>query len=192
MVWLVSMFVVSGLVFGQDVGKVERYKGRVDLVKKGALRGVPVDVAGPVVGVGDLVRTKIKSYALLSFIDGSKVELHERSRLKVIAYEKARDVRVQRGIVKFDIKSTKGLKGFRISTPHAIIGVKGTSFWVYVFPGYTKVVVEEGKVEYVYPKGNEPKSIDLLKFISVLHEKEEPFSDKPPAPSIGNLEVIIQ
>ncbi len=192
MVWLVLIFVLTGLVFGQDVGKVERYKGRVDLVKKGALRGMPVDVAGSVIGVGDLVRTKTKSYALLSFIDGSQVELKERSRLKVIAYEKSRDVRVQRGIVKFDIKSAKGLKGFRVMTPHAIIGVKGTTFWVYVFPGYTKVVIEEGKVEYVYPMGNEPKSSNLLKFISVFHEKEDPFSEKPPAPSVGNLEVIIQ
>ncbi len=191
MVWLVLIFVLTGLVFGQDVGKVERYKGRVDLVKKGALRGMPVDVAGSVIGVGDLVRTKTKSYALLSFIDGSQVELKERSRLKVIAYEKSRDVRVQRGIVKFDIKSAKGLKGFRVMTPHAIIGVKGTTFWVYVFPGYTKVVIVKGKVEYLYPRGTVPPTLQLIKNMNRNLGRDEPFSEKPPA-STGNVEVIIR
>lgn len=190
---LIFLFCVT-LANAEEVGKVEEHRGKVDIVKKGHLRGVPVARAGPQLEVGDLVRTKSNGYALLSFIDGTKVELQERSRLRIIAYEKSRDINIQRGVVKFEIKSSKGIKGIRISTPHALIGVKGTVFWVYVFPGYTKVAVERGKVEFSYPFRNEPPSVQLIKNFNPVSQREEPFLDKPPAATSGEagLEVIIR
>ena len=189
--YLSILLFISAVIFAGEVGRVERYKGKVDIVKQGALRGSPVDTAGPSVGVGDVVRTKTRSYALVTFIDGTRVELKERSRLKVISYEESRDVNIQKGIVKFEVKSQEGLKGFKVTTPHAIIGIKGTSFYVYVFPGYTKVVLIKGKLEYSYPRGNKPPSTKMLNFVSTSQRKKEPFSEKPPE-EIVQVEVIFR
>ena len=191
MLYLSIFLLISAVIFAGEVGKVERYKGKVDIVKQGSLRGFPVDTAGPSVEVGDVVRTKSRSYALVTFVDGTRVELRERSRLKVIGYEKSRDVKIQKGIVKFEVKSQEGLKGFKVTTPHAIIGVKGTSFQVYVFPGYTKVVLIEGRIEYSYPLGNRPPSTKMLNFASTFQKQREPFSEKPPE-EIVQVEVIYR
>lgn len=194
MLFVLIFFLCAILANAEEVGKVKEHKGKVDIVKKGNLRGVPVDIAGPRLEVGDLVRTKSNGYALLLFIDGTKVELQERSRLRIIAYEKSRDINIQRGVVKFEVKSYKGIKGIRISTPHALIGVKGTVFWVYVFPGYTKVIVERGIVELSYPVRNEPPSVQLIKNLNLGFQRKEPFLDKPPDATSGEaeLEVIIR
>lgn len=176
--------------FSQEVGRVEKYSGKVDLVMSGELRGVPVGKAGGKLSVGDILRTKFKSYAFVSFVDGSRVEVFELSRLKVLDYKVFREVNVERGVVKFEVVSKKGVKGFRVNTRHAIIGVKGTVFWVYVLPGYTKVIVEKGKVDVSYKLKLPNSKWQVLK-ASKLLIIPEPYGDKPPNQPVS-VRVTVQ
>lgn len=190
---LLVMLILTNLCLWAEVGSVERYKGRVDLLKRDSLRGVPLDRAEPKLDVGDILRTKRDGYAYVSFIDGSKVELFELSRLKIIDYTQVREVSVQRGVVKFEVTSQKGVKGYRVKTPHAIIGVKGTTFWVYVFPGFTRVVLEEGEVtrEFRFQTKTNGESWEQSTQMTVeRNNSEEPFAEKPPVETI--LEVKLQ
>ena len=189
---LLILLALSTFALSMDVGQVDEFKGRVDVVKKGALKGVPVSKDNNTLSVGDVLRTKLKSYAKVSFIDGSQVELHELSRLKVLDYEKSREVNLQRGVVKFKVVSGKGLKGFRVNTAHAIIGVKGTVFWVYVAPGFTGVVLEEGKVDITYKLKVPGAKWQTVKASDITIIKE-PFGDKPPSKGEeSDVRVIVR
>jgi hypothetical protein len=181
-------------LFSVEVGKVTDFKGRVDLVKKDHLRGTPLRAKDSPLEVGDLLRTKYNGYARVEFIDGTKVEVFENSRLKIIDLVGERDVNIQRGIVRFEVRSAKGLKGFKIRTPHAIIGVKGTRFWVSVLPGITRVVVTRGRVTVIYKNSalkHKPERT-AVKLEERNHQSKDPYSNRKPPLTTINVEVILQ
>ncbi len=184
---LLILLISVSSILSVEVGKVEDYRGRVDLLKKDHLKGVLLSKSGISLEVGDILRTKRNGYALVSFIDRSKVELFEFTRLKILGY---REVNLQRGIVKFEVESLKDIKGFKVRTPHVLIGVKGTVFWVYVFPGFTRIVVQEGDVEKVYKFSIREKSWEQVGIQPEVFIREEPFSEKPPFEAF--LEVRLQ
>ncbi|WP_457600882.1 FecR family protein [Hydrogenivirga sp.] len=189
---LLLLLLVVCSTFSQEVGEVVRHKGAVDIVKPDRLKGMPLSAAGKKLSVGDILRTKFGGYARVEFIDGSLVELYELSRLRVLDYETVREVKVERGVVRFEVISAKGVKGFRVHTRHAIIGVKGTTFWVYVLPGYTGVVVKEGKVKLTYRLKLPDSKWHTVK-ASKLLIIPEPFGDRPPSAGgeIG-IRVVVQ
>ncbi len=188
---LVSLLVFLLCAFPQEVGEVREFRGPVDLLRSGALKGVPLEETDRTLSVGDMLRTKRRGYAKVFFVDSSVVEIFELTRLRVLSYERDREVSVQRGVVRFEVRSGAGVRGMRVITPHVLIGVKGTVFWVFVFPGFTLVKVEKGNVSVEYRDVALPMGVEDLRVESV----HEPFSDRPPAPAVevkSHLEVIVR
>ncbi|MEN3033371.1 MAG: FecR family protein [Aquificaceae bacterium] len=142
-----SVALALKLVFALEVGKVDEFSGKVDRLKRGEVRAVPIQTRNFPLLVGDIVRTKTESSANLSFIDGNRVQLGPLSRLDVLEYQDAKRVNIPRGRVLFEITRLRAGQGFEVRTPTAILGVKGTRFLVDVTPSATLVRVFSGVVE---------------------------------------------
>lgn len=143
------------------VGKFTAVEGRVDVLAPGQKRAAPV-AAGSAVAEGDIVRTKSDSFAEITFTDGTVVKLTESTRLEIREYLLSGSKR-QNGALKLlrgKVRATvaKGLgrvipviysgpSTFRIETPTAVAGVKGTDFFVFYNMGSTGVFVLEGAVD---------------------------------------------
>ena len=197
---LLSGLLAVSAVFALEVGEVNKVRGRVDILEKDSVRPKKVKSAGEKLSVGDLLRTKRNGYAKVSFVDGSKVEVFELSRLRILDYAEMKEVSVRRGVVKFTVTSMKGVEGFRVITPHAIIGVKGTVFWVYVAPGYTRVITKEGKVVIRERKTGKPRPFTPRSRTGDQQKTgtdkppvntPDPFSSRPPAKK-SSIEVKVQ
>jgi len=137
----------------QVVGKIEKARGRVSILKKGNFRGINYKKVKGKIEVGDVVRTKRKSFADISFIDKTRVHLEESSRLIVEKYIPGKETTINSPSGKVVYRVTKVTRGaYRIKTPTALIGVKGTELATIVDSGVSVVVVREGAVEVVNPE----------------------------------------
>lgn len=152
-VFILALGVVA-LALSQEVGKVEKFSGKVDKLQKGQVRPQPITIPNTGVAVGDVVRTKSDGSASVSFVDGNKAELGPLTRLDVLEYRQKRSVNIIRGRVLFEVTKLKPGEGFEVRTPTAILGVKGTKFRVYVDNASTFLQVIEGLVE-VIPVANQ-------------------------------------
>lgn len=133
----------------EKAGEVKLVNGKVEILKEQQVVGKTAK-AGTEFLTDDLIRTKRKSYAEVSFVDGSSVKIYERSRLKINGIERGKDYNadISKGRVLFDIAKAEDVSGdFKVKTTTSIIGVKGTSFRIDVLPELTRVTVVEGIVE---------------------------------------------
>ncbi len=111
---------------------------------------------GAAIRVGDRVETEVGGHVHLRFVDGGRVSVRPSSRLQIESYNHSNDkpalsaikFRLDEGVVR----SITGAWGevardrFRLNTPMAAIGVKGTDFIVKALPGSTSVSVYTGAV----------------------------------------------
>ncbi|NWG86107.1 MAG: FecR domain-containing protein [Hydrogenophilaceae bacterium] len=110
---------------------------------------------------GSQVATGDKSFALLRFADGQIVALKSNSEFKVDAYrfspKSPKDSQIGFSASKGGLRAISGLigqqnpAGFKLATPAATIGIRGTSFDVML--GSTYVRVNEGRVGISNPAG---------------------------------------
>jgi len=140
-----TILAFQSVVFGESlksVGEVVKYKGKVVVKKKNKIKPVRIKKVHFKLYVGDCVKTKSHSKALILFVDGTKVLLDQRSVLCIQGYEKTG---LKSGRVFFKVK--KGIKGRKLAVSNILIGVKGTLFGV-GFNNTTGLIVEvkEGKV----------------------------------------------
>ncbi|MBI2399748.1 MAG: FecR domain-containing protein [Deltaproteobacteria bacterium] len=143
------------------VGKFTAIDGRVDVLRPGEKRAAPVAL-GATVSEGDIVRTKTDSFAEITFSDDTVLKLTQSTRVEIKEYLLSGNKR-QNGALKLlrgKVRATvsKGLgrvipiiysgpSTFRIETPTAVAGVKGTDFFVFYNMGATGVFVLEGAVD---------------------------------------------
>lgn len=143
------------------VGKFTAIDGRVDVLRPGEKRAAPVAL-GAAVSEGDIVRTKTDSFAEITFSDDTVLKLTQSTRVEIKEYLLSGNKR-QNGALKLlrgKVRATvsKGLgrvipiiysgpSTFRIETPTAVAGVKGTDFFVFYNMGATGVFVLEGAVD---------------------------------------------
>lgn len=144
---LFLVLLIFKAVFASEVGKVDDFSGKVDRLKRGEVRAVPIESKNFPLSVGDIVRTKTESQARVSFVDGSRAELGPLTRLDVLEYQDSRKVNIPRGRVLFEVTRLRAGQGLEIRTPTAILGVKGTRFLVDVRDSSTLVKVLSGAVE---------------------------------------------
>ncbi len=111
---------------------------------------------GAAIRVGDRIETEAGGHVHLRFVDGGRVSVRPASRLHIESYAHSSDkpalnaikFRLDEGVVR----SITGAWGeaardrFRLNTPMAAIGVKGTDFIVKAAPGTTSVSVYTGAV----------------------------------------------
>lgn len=158
---LIMVMALAIPAFAGAAGKFTATEGRVDILRPGMSRAVPV-AAGAEVSEGDIVRTKSGAFAEIRFVDGTVLRLTESSRIEIKEYLMRGDkrengtLRLLRGKVRATV--SKGLgrvipviysgpSTFRIETPTAVAGVKGTDFFVFYSMGATGVFVLEGAVD---------------------------------------------
>ena len=161
-IWSLALVLTFNLSsYGLIVGNFQKVQGRVSVIKKGTFRGISYKkVKG--IEVGDVVRTKRRSFADILFIDKSRVLLKESSRLIVEKFIPKKDVSLKSPYGKVIYKIAKAPKGtYKIKTPTALIGVKGTVLATIVTEDFSMIIVKEGTVEVVNPEF--PKNKVILK-----------------------------
>jgi hypothetical protein len=136
------------------VGEVTLVIGAASLVgADGQTRQVD---RGSEVRVGDKVETQQGGHVHLRFVDGGRVSVRPASRLVIESYAHSKD-QPQLSAIKFRldegvIRSITGTWGeaakerFRLNTPVAAIGVKGTDFVVRSLPTGTAATVFAGSI----------------------------------------------
>lgn len=116
-------------------GHVTRIKGEATAANAGQRRALE---QGAAVLVGDLVTTGQPARLELTMIDGGKVTLGDDSELRIDAYvydPKAKAgggaLALTRGVFRATTGGLGKLAGepFRVETPVATIGIRGTDFW---------------------------------------------------------------
>ena len=184
---LVLSIVFSLPALSQVVGKIEKAKGRVSILKKGSFRGINYKRVKGKVEVGDVVRTKRRSFADISFIDRTKVHLEESSRLIVEKYIPGKEVALNSPSGKVVYRVVKVTRGaYRIKTPTALIGVKGTELATIVDSGISLVVVKEGAVEVMNPELPQYRVVVKRNMATVVKP------GKPPSKPIRVGKTIIE
>lgn len=100
----------------------------------------------------DLVRTRANSLTKIVFLDKTNMSVGPDSEAKLDRFvyngnETARDIVVEatKGAFRFFSGKSES-KAYRILTPQAVIGVRGTTYDVRITPGNTLVVLQEGEV----------------------------------------------
>jgi len=157
---LMFLLLIPTLGFSEEAGRVSRASGRVDVLRNGTDKAVPVKENDPV-SVGDIIRTKSDGRAEIIFIDNSVMKIGPRSRLGIEEYlykpDKSRNVslKLYRGFFGFHVtKSLRQGEGsrFEMNTRTAVAGVRGTEGILYS-NAREAVYIKEGLVRYSNPEG---------------------------------------
>jgi len=168
------------------VGNITKAKGKVQIIKENSFKGVDYKIFGGKLEVKDIVRTKRKSFANILFIDNTKVFLEEKSRLIIENFIPDKDVSLYTPSGKVIYKVVKRVKGkFKVKTPTALIGVKGTKFMTVVKDGITYVFTFKGTVEVINPKFPK-KSVKLTSGTFTIIKKDK----HPSSPVKFNRQLI--
>jgi hypothetical protein len=101
---------------------------------------------------GDVLMTGPKSRIVIAMSDGSQVVIYERSRVEIMDFTRTgywhELLNVTAGRIRATINHSKRPSPYRVYSPVASIGVRGTDFMVIVEPNHeTRVLVFEGLVE---------------------------------------------
>ena len=111
---------------------------------------------GSAIRVGDRIETPDGGHVLLRFVDGGRLSVRPASRLHIESYSQSTD-QAHQGAIKFKldegvVRSITGAWGeaarerFRLNTPVAAIGVKGTDFIVRSHADTTAATVYTGAI----------------------------------------------
>ena len=112
---------------------------------------------GAALHVGDRIETPVGGHVHVQFVDGGRLSVRPMSRLTIEDYSAPQSDRMASGAIRFRleagvVRSITGQWGeaakdrFRLNTPLAAIGVKGTDFAVRVEPDKTAAAVYTGAI----------------------------------------------
>jgi hypothetical protein len=137
------------------VGHFTRVTGNVDLLKGGRLPAQRVKTQEGV-EPGDIIRTKARSKAQITFVDDSVLTLAPETRVAVADYlydqargERRAVVRVYRGLVHTLVTRLLQLQepDFLMETHTAAIGVRGTEWYTLLMPNFTSIYLVQGLMD---------------------------------------------
>ena len=142
-------------------GAPEPAAGQVSMVLGGAWLASPGEERrrismGMPVAAGDLLQTEPNGHVHIRFIDNALVSVRPDSRLEIVRYEYNRQ-NPSLSSVKFSLEEgvTRSISGdaassarqrFRLNTPIAAIGVRGTDFVVSTTRDSVRALVNEGTI----------------------------------------------
>jgi hypothetical protein len=176
------------------VGRFTYVEGRVDITPPGQIAR-PVHL-GYEVHVGDIIRTKSRSKAEITFTDTTVMRLAQNSRIEISEYIVGKSGR--RGVIclfrgkirslvsKFlRMASFSSENCYEVHTPTAVAGVRGTDFFVFYQRGVSGAIFKEG-LGYGYSI-NRP---DLIREIVAGQAMLVLGADQPPAiRSLSSMEI---
>lgn len=158
--WQFHAFALEPAV-NSPAGAPEPAAGQVSMVLGGAWLDTPGEERrrisiGTQVGAGDFVQTEPNGHVHIRFIDNALVSVRPDSRLEIVRYEYNR-ANPSLSMVKFSLEEgvTRSISGdaastarerFRLNTPIAAIGVRGTDFVVSATQDSVRALVNEGTI----------------------------------------------
>lgn len=152
---LISILFLTSNVFAGEVGTVTYVEGRVDLLKAGSARGVPIR-DGDTISVGDSIRTKSNSKAEVVFKDNTSLRLAQNSKIDVNDYRlddankrKTATLKLERGKARTIIAKMPDAADFIIATPNAEGKVKGSDIFAFYQAGNSGMLVAEGRLSVI-------------------------------------------
>ena len=106
----------------------------------------------------DAIKTGDDGKAVLEFSDKSTVALKKNTELKIkdLVWNdvtRKADLDMPSGELRAMISKVKGPSQFKVRTPTAICGARGTVFYIMIVGGETKVFVTEGSVDFSNANG---------------------------------------
>lgn len=137
-----------------SVGKVSIVLGKAYVE---GVRGVRETLKnGSTINVSDRIFTEANGHVHIQFVDGGLVSVRPGSRLEVVRYDYD-EARPEQSSVKFHLQEgvARSISGdaaksarqrFRLNTPIAAIGVRGTDFVVSATERTTRALVNEGVI----------------------------------------------
>jgi hypothetical protein len=158
--WIV--FVILAFQFGtlgsaqaDAVGRLTQVEGRVDILRAGKLPAIPVKMNDEV-QTGDILRTKSKSKAQVTFIDSSTLTIAPESRVGIESYMFNASQNKRNAVVELfqglaQVAVSKIFKAtepdFVVKTKTAIMGVRGTDFGIRIHPSSSDILNFEGLLQ---------------------------------------------
>ncbi len=143
----------KGIGQGQDIGNVSFLIGKATLLRQGVSMAV---TQSSTLQVGDDLVTQDNGHIHVRFVDGAMVSLRPSSLLKIKAYRfdpqnpSNSEVRfeLEQGVVRaISGQAAESAKDkFRLNTPLAAIGVKGTDFVVEATKSRVNAIVNQGAI----------------------------------------------
>ncbi len=136
------------------VGEVSLVLGRAYLQAPGQPRQRVRQ--GSIIKVHDQITTEANGHVHIRFVDQALMSLRPRTRLEIVSYDFNTE-RPERSVVKFNLIEgvTRAISGdaakaardrFRLNTPIAAIGVRGTDFVVSATESTTRALVNVGTI----------------------------------------------
>ena len=152
---LALLLICSSVVGAEVVGRLTQLEGRVELLKGGKLPAIPVKM-GDTVEPGDVIRTKSKSKAQITFIDNSILTLSQEARIAIEEFKfepgtgKRRAVlEIFQGLALAVVNQILKAEepDFVIKTQTAIVGVRGTEFGIRNQPNSSTILNFAGRTQ---------------------------------------------
>jgi hypothetical protein len=132
---------------------------------------VPAEIGMPV-GEGDVIETTGDAMAVISLVDGAEVKLRENTTLALDSLGRNVSVRLTSGSV-FSKVNRLMVNGFTVKTETAVMGVRGTEFFVAYGRKIDRnrdvwVCVNTGSVEVVIPGTRDTLIVEQGKGINIV------------------------
>jgi len=149
---LAVLLLLPTAAFASPVGKITYIEGNVDITAGDKVR--PAALGEPV-SAGEILRSKAKAKAEVTFLDGNILRLAEGTRVRITDYQmgegKTTTLDLLRGKTQNIVTGlAKGAK-YEVHTPTAVCGVRGTNFFTYLQGGASHFVPKENTI-YGYNK----------------------------------------
>lgn len=180
--------------------KVPR-QGQVVFVS-GAVSGDGQPIArGDVVAEGAQLVTEARSFLTIELPDGSRLTMQPQSKVRIESlhtyegFDEAQraDFDVERGRIETEVKRQSGPAArYRIQTPTAVIGVRGTSFRVAADEAASRAEMREGTVAVNAP-GGAGKAVRLTEGFGLVAQANQPLPEPVPlleAPDISAVPAL--
>lgn len=147
-IWLV-MLLGAGLY--ASVGKIDRYRGEASVLRGGetfaAVKHLPLEAEDVVETGGDgWVRIRLSDDTIITAGKNARLEIKE------YLYDDSSDSKASLGFAKGVFKTLTGKIGkivpekFKVKTPNATIGIRGTEFYVSIGEGREEIVCTSGMI----------------------------------------------
>ncbi len=148
---------------------------------------VPAEIGMPV-GEGDVIETAGDGVAVISLVDGAEIKLRENTTLSLDSLGRNVSVRLSSGSV-FSRVNRQLISGFSVKTETAVMGVRGTEFfvaygrqidrhrdvWVCVNTGSVEVAILQSRDTLIVEEG---KGINILGGTNLTSPQRYPWTRK--------------
>ena len=152
---LALMLIFSTVAGAEVVGRLTQVEGRVDLLKGGKLPAIPLKL-NDTVEPGDVVRTKSRSKAQITFIDNSLLTLSQEARMAIEEFKfepgqgkRQAVLKIFQGLALAVVNKILQAEepDFVIKTQTAIMGVRGTEIGIRNQPNSSTILNFQGRTQ---------------------------------------------